>query len=337
MEYEAVLATTHFVNRGSFQEKLSKEALEECIPELNGPFALPMDVRHDPLCMPLGKLKSAWISQLEDNEWALCARIYEDQEPVSLTLDRHADDDKEDMVALTFPNDKRPFLLLQEVATTTLSVVADRVNFRDIASFESFRNDILQDHEDVSMGEVGRRELVPEPLIEFFVNHFSIWSALQWSAGGWFMYRLEKPCRYIVDEALQEVADGVVNSIRPKIRWIFERFQERPAEDDRKTLVGIHLNASPVVRLYARVGDDDTFPEVNLPEIMETLSRYSNFMVNAQEVVLEWADDGWCFRFALSNEGEVVATQDCFNYSMDVYRRVLEASRERSRDSTHGN
>ena len=284
--------------------KCVKSSLEKGVTELNGPFAHPMHVNHDPLCMPLGKLKSAWISQLEDNEWALCAQIYEDSEPVSLTLDRHTGaDDREDMVALTFPDDRRPFPLFQKVDPTTLSVVADRVNFRDAASFESFRNNIVQDHEDVSMGEVGRRALVPEPLIEFFVNHFSIWTALQWSAGGWFMSRLEKPCRYIVDEALQEVADGVVNSVRPKIRRIFERFQERPTEDDRKTIVGIHLDASPVVRLYARVGDDDVFPEVNLPEIMDTLSRYSNFMVNAQEVVLEWVDDEWSFRFAVSEEG----------------------------------
>ena len=128
---------------------------------------------------------------------------------------------------------------------------------------------------------------------------------------------------------------GVVDSIRPKIRRIFERFQERPIEDERKTLVGIHLNGSPAVRLYARIGADDTFPDIDLPEIMETLNRYSNFMVNAQEAVLEWADDGWCFRFAISNEGEVVATEDCFNYTTEVYRRILENSRNLREDSTH--
>ena len=335
MEYEVVLATTHPVNRGSFEVQFTKEALERGLSQFNGTFAIPMITNHDPLCMPLGKLKSAWLTQLEDDEWAVCARVYEDTSPVTLILDRHTGEDgRESMVALTFSEDKRPFIPRHRIEPTTLSVVADRVNFRDPDSFESFRSDLLQDYEDVSMGEVGRHELIPEPLIEFLVNHFSIWSALQWTAGGWFLYRLEKPCSYVIDETLREAADGVVDSIRPKIRRIFKRFQERPNEDERKTLVGIHLNGSPAVRLYARIGADDTFPDINLPEIMETLNRYSNFMVNAQEVVLEWADGGWHFRFAISNEGEVVATADCFNYTTEAYKRILEASRNLSEDAT---
>ena len=179
-------------------------------------------------------------------------------------------------------------------------------------------------------------ELIPEPLIEFVINHDSIWSALQWTAGGWFLYRLEKPCRYVVDETLREICRwGCQIPSGPKSDGFSRGFRKGPSKTSGKTLVGIHLNGSPVVRLYARIGDDDTFPDIDLPEIMETLNRYSNFMVNAQEAVLEWADDGWCFRFAISNEGEVVATEDCFNYTTEVYRRILENSRNLREDSTH--
>ena len=131
-----------------------KRLLREVFLNSTGTFAIPMITNHDPLCMPLGKLKSAWLTQLEDDEWAVCARVYEDTSPVTLILDRHTGEDgRESMVALTFSEDKRPFIPRHRIEPTTLSVVADRVNFRDPDSFESFRSDLLQDYEDVSMGE----------------------------------------------------------------------------------------------------------------------------------------------------------------------------------------
>ena len=329
MEIEGIAATTHIVDRGSYRVRLAREALEEAVKQINGPLAVRMTPNHDPLCMPIGKVQQAWLRELDDGEWALVHRMYIDDEPVfySLPSSEHDGSTKE-LVILRFPQDPRPLMIQHNSSDVILEVGVEVVNFRDTDSFDEFKNRVRRDDQDVSIQTLERHEVGPEPLIEFIVSHISLWEALAWSTGGWFLSRLRNPCKYIVDEVLQEVADGVVETLRPKIRRIFERYQQRAAEDDRKTPVAIQLNASPVVKLYARIGEEDTFPDIELSNIVATLTEYDNFVAKAREVVLEWDGDGWRFRYATSDEGEVLGTKVCFECTLDEYNSLTRPQEE---------
>ena len=96
-----------------------------------------------------------------------------------------------------------------------------------------------------------------------------------------------------------------------------------PLEDDRDTLVGFQINASPVVRLYARIGENDSFPDIELSSIAEELDRYGTYLSKAAEVVLAWDGEKWCFRYATSDEGEVLGTKECLDYTMDQFNRTM--------------
>ncbi len=329
MQIDAVVATTDVVDRGTYTVSITKEALEGIVSQINGATAVRMTPNHDPLCMPIGKAKAAWLKEREDGEWELVQRIYMDDQPVHLSIEQVGDGiPPEELVLLQFPEDARPFKSVAQGFDTSLAAGVEVVNFRDHESFEAFRDDITEGNEHVSFFSFERHELVPEPFLQFVIDHFSVWHALAIPAGGWFVSRLKKHCNYIVDELLQEAADGVLDALRPKIRGIFDRYRERATEDGRSTLVGIQINASPVVRLYARVGEADNFPEIELASIVETLEEYGHLLSKACEVVLEWDGESWLFRYATSSEGEVLGTKDCFEYTMEQFRRATRPSEE---------
>lgn len=324
MEWVGIIATTDVVNRGSYSVSLAKEALEDGIAQMNGSSALPMIMNHDPLCMPIGKIKSAWLEEREDGEWMLFSRVYVDDEPLILTIGQGGyNDTPEELAILRFSEDPRPFKSRFDWFDTSLAAGVEIANFRDRESSDAFQDDVIEGSQDVSVFNLERHEFGPEPFIQFVISHFSIWEALGWSSGGWMLSRLRNPLKYIADELLQEVAGGVVDMLRPKIRRIFDRYRERAVEDDRDTLVGIQINASPVVRLYARIGESDSAPDIELSSIAEELDRYGTFLSKAREVVLEWDGEKWCFRYATSDEGEVLGTKECLDYTKDQFNRTM--------------
>ena len=323
MQIDGVVATTHVIDRGTYSVTMTREALEDAVTQINGSTASRMTLNHDPLCLPIGKAKSAWLKERDDGEWELVQRVYIDDQPIPLTIGQVGDDvPSEELSMLQFLEDPRPFKLDDRGFDTSLAAGVEIANFKDLHSFDAFRDDVVASNEDVSVFNFERHEFVPEPYIQFVIDHFSVWHALIYSSGGWLVSRLKNHCNYIVDELLQEAADGVIDVLRPKIRRIFDRYRERPAEDDRSTLIGIQINSSPIVRLFARVGEDDTFPEIELASVVEALEDYGTFLSRAREVVLEWDGDGWCFRYATSNEGEVLATQECLNYTFERLNRM---------------
>lgn len=69
MEMKGIIATTHVDGHG---EKLAKEALERLVLEINsGNTAIGVNVEHDGLTMPIGKVVNANLVQLEDGEFAV--------------------------------------------------------------------------------------------------------------------------------------------------------------------------------------------------------------------------------------------------------------------------
>lgn len=323
MQIDAVVATTNVVDRGTYSVSFTREALEDFVSQINGSTASRMTPNHDPLCLPIGKAKTAWLEEREDGEWELVQRIYIDDQPIPLTIGQVGDDGpREELTILQFPEDPRPFKLEDRGFDTSLATGVEIVNFKDRHGFDAFRDDVIASNEGVSVFNFERHGIGPEPFIQFVIDHFSVWHALVYSSGGWLVSRLKNPCNYVADELLQEAADGVVDALRPKIRRIFDRYRERAVEDDRSTLIGIQLNSSPVVRLYARVGGDDGFPEIDLSSVVEALENYGTFLSKAREVVLEWDGERWCFRYATSNEGEVLGTQECLDHTMEQFSQT---------------
>jgi len=287
MEWTGILATTDVINRGSYRVRIAKEVLENGISQINGSSAVPFIANHDPLCMPVGKIKAAWLEERADGEWALCGRTYMDDEPIPLTLAQVGENDgPQELVILRFPEDPRPFKSRLRWFDADLAAGVEIANFRDRESFNAFRDDIAEKNQDASVFTLERHEFGPEPFIQFVISNVSVWEALGWTTGGWLLSRLRNPLKYIADELLQEVADGVVDILRPKIRRTFDRYRERAAEDDRDTLVGIQINASPVVRLYARISESDSVPDFELSNVAEELDRYGTFLSKARELFL---------------------------------------------------
>ena len=199
MEIEGIAATTHIVDRGSYRVRLAREALEEGVNQINGSLAVRMTPNHDPLCMPIGKVQQAWLRELDDGEWALFHRMYIDDEPVFCSLPSNENDGSaKELVILRFLQDPRPLLIRHNSSDVILEVGVEVANFRDPDSFDDFKNRVIRDDQEVLIQTLERHEVGPEPLIEFIVSHISLWEALAWSTGGWFLSRLRNPCKYQV-------------------------------------------------------------------------------------------------------------------------------------------
>ena len=197
MEWVGILATTGVINRGAYSVSIAKEMLEDGISQINGSSAIPLIPDHDPLCMPIGKMKGAWLEEREDGEWMLLGRTYVDDEPMILTIGQGDDNDTpRELAILRFPDDPRPFKSRFDWFSTSLATGVEIANFRDHQSFDSFRDDVIEGGQDISVFNLERHEFGPEPFIQFVISHFSIWEALGWSSGGWLLSRLRSPLKY---------------------------------------------------------------------------------------------------------------------------------------------
>ena len=158
MEIDAVVATTHAIDRGTYSVRITKEALEDGVSQINGSSATRMIVNHDPLCLPIGKAKAAWLREREDGEWELVNRFYIDDQAITLTIERAGGDGPlEELAIVQFPEDPRPFLSGAKGFDTDLAAGVEIVNFRDPHSFDAFRDDVVASNENVSVYTNGKR------------------------------------------------------------------------------------------------------------------------------------------------------------------------------------
>ena len=220
------MATTAVVERGGISIRIGKEAIESFANQLNGDRSLALTIDHDPLCMPIGKTRDAWVEPLGD-EYAVTARIHVADARRAIHMKSQTE-----LVYLDFVDEPRPFIHdFKNASQSRITVGVDLANFDNPQSHATFVEAVKHIDDEVACKTIWRYSIDPEPLIQLVLSHPVISAAL--GIGLWTLRRVEKFVRHTIDETSRKLADELSGSLSCKIKSIVGAYKNRRSDDRR--------------------------------------------------------------------------------------------------------
>ena len=313
-EIIGTVATTHLIQRGEFPIRMTREALESGVRQMNGDRAIPITVEHDPFCMPLGKTVEAWVEPLGD-EFALMSRSFVDDEANTLTHEKSG----VEIAYLGFEEAPKPFV--RRFGTedeTQFSIQIDSVNFASKQEVDEFGMDVSRIDSRITCRDTGRFAFGPEPIILFVLSNLDWGAAL--AIGVWTFNRIEKFVRYTVDESLRKVGDEVSDIISDKIKDVIRAYRNRQVADERPILVQIVVRGDTDLILLARIESEEEFSGINLEKLTAVIEDVGDLLQNAEEATFaQVGENDWEFLYLKTRSGEVIGTAECYAKSKEKF------------------
>ena len=297
--------------------RIGREAIDSIPHQLNGERSLPFTIDHDPLCMPIGKTKEAWVEPLGD-EYAAMARIHVEDGARSATHLKSG----ADLVYLDFADDPRPFIQRLETASESLVTVGvDLANFDNPQSHATFIDAIKKIDGEIVCKNIGRHSAVPEPLIQLVLSHPEIVAAL--GVGLWTFRRMEKVVRYTIDETLRKVADEISEFLSCKIKGIVRAYKNRGSDEDGRVLAEVVVPGETNIVLLVEIARTEDFPHIALEQLATEMEKFGDLLQQAEEATFARTEAGeWEFQHLTTRTGKVVGTVKCYKRTMDKRRRI---------------
>ena len=313
-EFIARMATTAVVERGGISIRIGKEAIESFANQLNGDRSLALTIDHDPLCMPIGKTRAAWVEPLGD-EYAVMARIHVADARRAIHMKSQTE-----LVYLDFVDEPRPFIHdFKNASQSRITVGVDLANFDNPQSHATFVEAVKHIDDEVTCKTIGRYSIEPEPLIQLVLSHPVISAAL--GIGLWTLRRVEKFVRYTIDETSRKLADELSGSLSCKIKSIVGAYKNRRS-DDRRVLAELVVPGELILVLLVEVAHKEEFPAISLEELTAEMEKYGDLLRQAEEATFARTEAGeWEFQYLTTRTGEVVGTVKCHKRTMDKLRR----------------
>ena len=323
VELTARIATTGLVKQGASTVRLTREAIESIADQVNGERSFPFSVEHDPYCMPIGKIKEAWVEPFED-EYVAMARIHVEDDLLS-TIHKTSGTE---LVILDFASASKPFVQEFKKADQSLVTVGvDLANFYDTQNHAAFMDAVNSIDDEITCECVGRHSLGPEPLIQFVLSHPEISVALS-VVGTWILKRVEKFIRYTVDETSKKIGDEISDILSGKIRQIVSSYKNCQSGDERPILIQIIVPNDINLILLTRIDRDEEFPSINLKKLTTEMEKYGDLLQQAEEVTFARTGvDDWEFQYLKTRTGEVIGTSECYKRTTQQLQRIQKDSK----------
>ncbi len=308
-----VLATTKVTNNIAF----TRQSLVDSAASINGSKAMRQGLEHDPHYVPLGKIHSAEVIDLDDE--TVLAAIADDTHSVTTTV--HEPTAKR-IVELSFPTDERPFILQKKhTSSDNLTVTVDSENFENMNSYKSFLDIAAKQNDVVTTPSMVRRSLTPEPLIQFVESNPELSAVLAWLA-----FRGEKFLRYTIDETARKTGDAISDKISERLKRLLGIYDELRSPDDREVTAHVIIHVQPQIHLLTKGRGVAEHTEIGIESLCRQLELHKDLLENADSVTFERRrrDDEWTFSYATTKSGKVISSEDCYGATL---RRRDEMSR----------
>ena len=323
VEYTTRIAKTGLVEQGTATVRQTREFIESVPDQVNGERSLPILVEHDPYCMPIGKIKEAWVEPFED-EYVAMARIHVEDDARSTIHMRSGTE----LVYLDFASAPKPFVQqLKKVDQSLVTVGVDLASFDNTQNHAAFIDAVNCIDEEITCEFVGRHSLESEPLIRFVLSYPEICVAL--SVGGlWILKRVENLIRYTVDETLKKTADEISDILSAKIRQIVSSYKNYQSDDKKPILIEVIIPNDINLILLTQIDRDEEFPSINLKNLTTEMEKYGDLLQQAEEVTFARTGiDDWEFLYLKTRTGEVIGTLECFKRTIQQLQRTQKDSK----------
>ena len=321
VEYITRIAKTGLIEQGNTTVELTREVIESFPDQVNGERSLPILVEHDPFCMPIGKIKEAWVAPFED-EYVVMARMHVEDDARSTIHIRSGTE----LVHLDFASAPKPFVQqLKKADQSLVTVGVDLANFDNIGDHTAFIDAVKCIDDEITCEVVGRHSLELEPLLRFVLSNPDMCVAL--SVGFWILKRVEKFIRYTVDETLKKTADDFSDTISAKIKQIVSAYKNHQSNDKMPILTEVVIPGDIVLILLTQIERDEEFPSINLRKLTREMEKYGDLLQQAEEVTFaQTGVDDWEFQYLKTRTGEVFGTSECYKRTTEQFQRAQKES-----------
>ena len=320
MRFSTVAATTSPVKRGAVSVAFTVDSLESSVSAMRG---VPVKHGHDPISMPLGKIENAWVQRHSDTEASLHQDVYMFSDKPETFIHELS---KTRCVHLTFKDSPKRFA--REAAHKGRAVTVD-ISAIAKGEHDSLIQEVLEHDENIDLSFHDRQEDWPIALIRFFsetglaetlvitLKLALVEAALRGRLARW----VESTVTWLKDDCIP-----VLNAYRKRKtqaaieksdEWIVLTFDGRPAK-------------GPLIELAIKSDHSTEIPLNAMQKFAETVSKYSDLLTSCDNIVFGYfpEQDSCEFRYALTKQGGVIATEKSFQEALDPHLEWL-ARRER--------
>ena len=241
------------------------------------------------------------------------------------------------LVYLSFTEAPKPFVKeVKQGEHDCVAIRVDRANFDSPKSRDAFMKAVTRIDDGIVREEMGRRSLVPEPLIQFVVSNVNLGMAL--AVGLWMFKRTEKFIRYAVDETLRKTADEISDTLSAKIKEVVRAYSSRQTTDDRAVVTEVVIPNNVTVMLITKTNRGEEFSKIDLKNVVAEMEQYGDLLRQAQEVTFFRAGtNDWKLQHLKTRAGEVIGTLECYNRTMERFRLTHEVADAAKKHNKHAN
>ena len=328
-EIVAIVARTGIVEQGGVKTLITREAIESIPEQIGGDRAIPVVPDHDPFCLPIGKIKEAWVEP-HGNEYAAIVRMHI-EDVHSIQMHRRSG---VELVRLDFEDSPEPFIESRyrnrEQPKDTLSV--DLANFDNPQDYTKFANDVsLIDDRIICDSAIGRHSLVPEPLIQFVLSDPEMCAAL--AIGVWALRRAENFVRYTVDETLRKMADDISDSFSMKMKKILRAYGSHQSEHNGPSITQIIIPGNTELILLVETELDEEFPTLDIEKLTAEIEKFGDLLQEADSATfVRVGVNDWKFQFLTTRSGKVAGTLNCYERTKKLMRDMEKDQSSRTDD-----
>ena len=311
MRFSTVAATTSPVKRGEVSVAFTVDSLESSISAMRG---VPVKHGHDPISMPVGKIENAWVQRHSDTEASLHQAVYMFSDKPETFIHELS---KTRCVHLPFKDSPKRFA--REATPKGRAVTVD-ISAIAKGEHDSLIQEVLEHDENIDLSFHDRQEDWPIALIRFFsetglaetlvltLKLALVEAALRGRLARWAestVTWLKNDCIPVLNAYRKRKAPA---AIEKSDEWIVLTFDGRPAK-------------GPLIELAIKSDHSTEMPLSAIQEFAETISKYSDLLANCDNIVFGYfpEQESCEFRYALTKQGGVIATEKSFQEALDPH------------------
>ena len=295
--------------------RLTDEALQGILPTFNGDRSVRQGLNHDPRYVPLAKTTTAWTAP-EGGFTSLFVEVDDTHTTKRTKFKGH----KSNFLTLSFPNDPRPFVLTESPTDDRINVVTDPRNFGSVQQHEAFQAWVAEYDETIAARHGGRFAEIPEPLIQFIVEHHEALALI----GAWLANKTWKFIDRTVDSTIEHLADQTGLSLGRQVADITKNFCSSQHDKTRDVTQHITLKTEPEINLITRSKDLDQQLDLDPEQIRSALEKNWEILKVADSITLfrENQSQEWKLRYATTTDGEVITTKIAYRETVRELERI---------------
>lgn len=294
-DMQLLLATTHVDSHGM---KMTREALEGAVRQINGDIVPGMGVEHDVTIPPLGKFGEAFIRELPDGEYGLYAiPIFYSEEKSSIVELPNGELGRMDVW-----EDKRPFAGMHEEVPEEMEFSYDLVNFESSDEMEKFSKTLEEDGP-FKQQLLIRKSFIPDPELIIKLTQHGISTLVAYKVFETFGKRVK-----------EDLNNDLIN-IYSKIRNAMINYAKCCIPRNKPVTYLLVLPGSPSQEFVIKTTElDVAIKAISAEKISEALTEAERFIAsfNTQKIQFVFNNEGeqWKFNYLLTDTGEVLGSKD---------------------------